>query len=633
MARLLSTLSAAGTWVTAGTLSKRVGTTERTIRNYVGEINARGIACVESSKFGYRLTGDAGGLAVQQVTTPSSQRTSFILSRMLNASGPISLFDLADELYISESTLTNTTLPALRKLLARFDMTLDMHDFQVQLGGTEKNLRRLIGYAATHSRSDYFTSVRSLRDMFPSYDVDQMLESLVGICQDSGLFLNNYALSNLLVHLIIILVRLRSGNSLQATSTVHTDEIIQDPELREAVRVCVGQIQEYAKSAFHVSPSKDDYRQMATLIALSSDVNPHGRLSRERIVSLAGEELFDAVTDALNVMRDRYGLGEFDEEFTVQLALHVHNACQRISYGVTCPNPIASQLKQDYAPVYDMAVFLVHRLSQTYDMEFSEDEIGFIAYHLGAYLESHKPGTQAMTCVVVFENYHDFADAFVRRIDETLHGELKVKAVLDVGDYLERRPPCDIVIATIGFPHIQPHTILLSPLLSNRSVRKIRDEINAVARERRSESARRYLQRYLVPELYLRNGSASNADDCIRLLGSLCVRHGFITDEFVSDVLLRESISNTAYTDVLAVPHAINKFAIRSFVAVLHNDEPIPWGDHSVNFIMLIGLDSQDIRYFQDVLDLIIEIFMSPERSSQALETRTYDELVRVLMA
>ena len=180
-------------------------------------------------------------------------------------------------------------------------------------------------------------------------------------------------------------------------------------------------------------------------------------------------------------------------------------------------------------------------------------------------------------------------------------------------------------------PHIQPHTILLSPLLSNRSIRRIRDEINDVSRERRAESARRYLQNYLVPELYLRNVPASDTGDCIRLLGELCVRQGFATKEFIDDVVLRESISNTAYTDILAVPHAINKFAIHSFVAVLHNDGPITWGDHSVNFVMLIGLSAQDVRYFQDVLDLIIDLFSSPEKSSQALETHDYGELIRAL--
>lgn len=633
MNRLLSALKSADTWVTAGTLSKRVGTTERTIRNYVGEINARRIAHVESSRLGYRLVREVTTANAAQPTwaNASSQRAPFVLSHILNTNEPISLFDLADELSVSESTLANTTLPALRKLLARFDVTLEVHDFRVSLGGTEKNLRRLIGYAATHSRSAYFTSARSLRDMFPSYDVDQMLESLVGICQDSGLFLNDYALNNLLVHLIVILVRLRSGNSLQSTSTVRTNEIIHDPELCEAVRVCVDQIQDYAEKTFHVRPGKDDYRQMATLIALSTDVDPHGRLSRERIVSLAGEDSFSTVVDAIEAMRERYGLESFDEEFTLQFALHVHNACQRISYDVTCPNPIAVQLKQDYAPIYDMAVYLVHRLSQAYGMEFSEDEIGFVAYHLGAYLESHKAGRQALTCVVVFENYHNFADAFVRQIDEALHGELEVKAVLDVSDYLERKPTCDIVIATIGLPHIQPHTILLSPLLSNRSIRRIRDEINDVSRERRAESARRYLQNYLVPELYLRNVPASDTGDCIRLLGELCVRQGFATKEFIDDVVLRESISNTAYTDILAVPHAINKFAIHSFVAVLHNDGPITWGDHSVNFVMLIGLSAQDVRYFQDVLDLIIDLFSSPEKSSQALETHDYGELIRAL--
>lgn len=636
MSQLIQTLEAAGTWVTCASLSRRIGTTERTVRNYVREVNARGVATIESSKLGYRIVSrpeQSGGAERSGASLHHSEpdRLFFVVSRLMNATEPLSLFDLADDLAVSESTLANTTIPALRKLLARFDLSLETSDFNVSIVGSEENLRRLVGYVAAHNKNEYFSSVQALKDMFPSYNVDQMLESMVGICQDSGLFLNNYALNNLLMHLIVILVRLRSGNTLVSYTNMHSSEIVRDLDRREAIIRCVDQIDEYAERSFGVKPSQEDYRQIVALISLSSDPYSNGSLTHARLVSIVGDDFYSQVLSAMESLRGRYGLEEFDEDFVLQFVLHLHNARQRIVYGVSCPNPIASQLKQDYAPVYDMSVFFAHQLSQETGLSFSEDEIGFVAYHLGAYLEAHKGGNPSTTCVVVFENYHDYADAFLDRLRDSLGEDLEVTAVLDSSDYLETRPNTDMVVTTIGLPKVRQHTVLVSPLLSKRNVRKIRDEIDIIRRERRADSARIYLQKYLSPKLYLRNQKASSPEEAIRLLSGVCEKNGYVTDEFVDDVLLRERMSSTAFTDILAVPHSINKFALHSFVAVLHNDDPIPWGDRSVNLVMLIGLSAQDVRYFQDVLDLIIDLFLSPEKSMEALSSDGYDAFVRVL--
>lgn len=636
--RLLATLrSASGAWVTAAALSKRVGTTERTVRNYISELNARGTAHIESSRLGYRLVEGEDGAALPKRTarTPQSaeDREYFVLSRIINAKSPVSVFDLSDELSVSESTLSGSTIPRLRKLLARFDLILETHDFTIAIRGSEENLRRLVGYAATHGHGSYFTSVRIIKQMFPGYDIDRMLERLVDICQESGLFLNNYALYNLLMHLIVILVRLRSGSSLDQKSPVATNQIVRDLRHREAIIHCMDRIEAYCIDSFHLRPSREDYRQVVTLIALSSDFYAQGELARDRLVEIVGQAFFGDVVGALDALRDRYRLAEFDEDFILQFSLHLHNAYQRVVYGVSCPNPIAAQLKQDYAPVYDMAVFVIHRLSQSMGVSFSEDEIGFIAYHLGSYLESHKPGNQRTSCVVIFESYHGFADSFMATLEDALHGELEVLATLGVDEYLRLLPACDMVITTIGFPYQHSHTVLVSPILSNRNVRKIRGEIDSIRHERRSTSALTYLQKYLAPELYLRNLRVDGVEDCIRALGRLCCERGFITEEFVEDVLLRERVSNTAFTDILAVPHPINKFALRSFVCVLHNDEPIPWGGRAVNFVLMIGLSPQDTHFFQDMLDLVIDLFLSPERSMQALASDTYGQFMAVLTA
>ena len=97
------------------------------------------------------------------------------------------------------------------------------------------------------------------------------------------------------------------------------------------------------------------------------------------------------------------------------------------------------------------------------------------------------------------------------------------------------------------------------------------------------------------------------------------------------DVLRRESFSSTAFTDVLAVPHAISRYADRSFIGVIHNDAPIPWSGRTVRFVLLVGIAEQDMKHFKAAFDLIIDLFSSPERTLELLRTDTFEEFCSLM--
>lgn len=229
MQRLVYILEHTTSWVPSGVLAKMLGTSERTVRNYIAELNETGALVIDSSKDGYRAApqrahtedkpGEADHTSAPKPQAPSStdvqpqksiaeKRRDFVLSRLINASGPISVFNLADELAVSESTLQNTVLPQVRKLVSPFSLHLSNHDFKLELTGTEINKRKMLGHIAIQNANGYFTSATTLQEMFPNFDIKNILNKLVEICQRSELLINNYALNNLLVHVLVIVVRL-----------------------------------------------------------------------------------------------------------------------------------------------------------------------------------------------------------------------------------------------------------------------------------------------------------------------------------------------------------------------------------------------------------------------------------------
>ena len=653
MQRLVYILERTTSWVSSGVLAKMLGTSERTVRNYIAELNETGTLRIDSSKDGYRAAPQHAGIAAKPQETsrtdapePSvpapaevhpqkstaEKRRDVVLSRLINASEPISVFDLADELAISESTLQNTVLPQVRKLISPFSLHLSNHDFKLELTGTESNKRKMLGHIAIQNANGYFTSAATLQEMFPSFDIKSILNKLVQICQRSELLINNYALNNLLVHVLVIVVRLQSNNELgEHAHLIDAERLVRTFRQGDAILRCADAISHYFEDEFSCSMPESDFQQITLLIALSVERYSYDELSFDNLARLMDRSFVDAVANIAAQTFTRYGIGRLDEAFLLQLTLHMYNVYQRAVYHVSYPNPLAGQIKSEYAPVYDMAVYFAHQFSQRFGISVSENEIAFIAFHIGAYLERSSTPDDKATGVVIVEEYHDFARQLVDDLEAALSDELAIIGVMSCEAYLASHPTCDVVITTIDVPVTHGTKILIGPILTSQNLRKLRDKLADVLEAKRRRHAYAFLKRALRPDLFIRNMYLQgDMDAYIDYLGSLCQAHGLATAEFIRDVHLRERVSSTAFTDCLAIPHSIDTYAAQSFIAVLHNDTAIPWGRHDVNFVLLIGIAREDMGFFRDALDIIIELFSSVDDTMRLMQTDTFEEFVRV---
>lgn len=651
MQRLVYLLEHASSWVSSQAIAKMLGTSERTVRNYITELNQSGTVRIASSKEGYRIVTardhkQEEELYGQRAVTKPAMRTlrsvepsqqnvagtrrDHVLSRLINASEPISIYDLANELHISESTLANSVLPRVRTLIAPFSLHVENHDFMVRLTGSEKDKRRMLGHIAIQNANGYFTSTATLQEMFPNFDVSEIMNQLVAICQSSELLINTFALNNLLVHILVIVIRLKSNNELgDNDGLIDTGELVRTFKQGDAILKCANDISEHFERTFGCSVPESDFQQIVLLIALSVERYTYNELTFDKLATLMDQQFVDTVTSIASDMSERYDIELSDETFLLQLVVHMYNVYQRAVYHVSYPNPLAGQIKSEYAPVYDMAVYFAHRFARSYSIKISENEIAFIAFHIGAFLERSAAPDDKATAIVIVEQYHDFARQLVDDLEKALSEELTIIAVMSCDGYLAGHPESDVVITTTDVPVERALKILIGPILSKQNLRKIRDKLSDVLEAKRRGKAHRFLRSVLTPELYLRNVQLQGGPDAyIDYLGSLAVASGVVNRGFVRDVHLREQVSSTAFTDCVAIPHSIDTYAARSFIAVLHNDVAIPWGRHNVNFVLLIGIAKADMPFFRDALDIIIELFSSVDATMRLMQTDTFDEFV-----
>lgn len=642
--RLVNVLAESPSWVSAPVLGRVLGVSDRSIRSYVGELNAGGRVSIESSQEGYRLVpdnsrGSADGEATSSLQAEGASdiaraRRNKVCVELLNATGELSVYELADELHVSESTVLNSVMPRVRELFGRFGVQVEGHGFRFSARGSEQDKRRALGHLATHDTHSYFTSAETLSQLFPDFDVEGLMRKAVELTQRSDLVINNYALNNLLVHLLIIIARLREGNELSGRDELPLDaeRLLEKTGQRKEVAHLADGLAGLASEEFGCHIPEDDYRQIELLVLMSAERYAYADLDLERLSQLVDKPLLDSVRSISELVADRYGIERFDDEFLLQLSLHMYNVYQRSVFGVRCPNPLAAQIKRDYAPVYDMAVLFCLQFSRMNGIEVNEDEIAFVAFHIGAYLERAKGPADAVSCVVVLEDYHDFSRDVLKRLEQSFGDEIVVSDVMGATRYLATRPPSDLLVTTLDIPASHPHKANIGPIVTRQSLHRVRVELDKIEEDRRTKRARAFLRGVLAPELYVRDATYESAEECIRAMSGLCVAAGMAREGLADDVMARERTSSTAFTDELAVPHPITSHAERSFVCVLHADRPIAWDrQHNVRFVLLMDIVEQDMHLFRSTFDLIVERFSNVESVAALAGTRTFGEFLDVL--
>jgi lichenan operon transcriptional antiterminator len=155
--------------------------------------------------------------------------------------------------------------------------------------------------------------------------------------------------------------------------------------------------------------------------------------------------------------------------------------------------------------------------------------------------------------------------------------------------------------------------VVVAPFPTDPDLDRIRNEVASVRRARRRARLAASLSRYIAPELFVRGLRGLDRDGAIRMLGERMIAAGVIDDAYVEGALERERMSSTAFTEHLAVPHAMTMSARHTAIAIAVDDAPIDWGGAQVNVVALIAFAESGRAEFQEVFDQFVEAFSERE--------------------
>ena len=625
--RLAEVLASADGWTTASALATRLDVTARTIRSYVARANEGGRTLIESGPDGYRLDRAAWAEHVARASATTAEgspaaRLARLILDLVDAPDGLDVHAAADELHVSESTI-EADLGRVRTRLDGTGLRLRREGATVRLEGPESAMRRLISALVREEGDRGVLGFDELRRSFPA--MDGFRDELVAALDAAGYAPNEYTLDDVLLHLAIALDRIGRDRHLgdgpgeagpmgatEARQPSDAAPASPSPPPSAGAEPLAGIVGDLVVSHFGTALDPAELDHISRLVAT--------RAATRRVDAVPAEGAAGGISARVVVLQEivrrisaDYLIELGDDEFINRLALHVDNLAVRAADRSYSRNPLTAAIKAAYPLIYDLAVYLASELGRLEGITVNDDEIAYLAMHLGAHLERTRSRGETVRVGVAAPEYHDARTMLLERLRSATGDDVELVALGSAASASPGDADIELLVSVIPPARPHAHTVLVAPFPTEGDLERVRSELARIRIARRRARLAATLSRTTGPELFVRGMRGLSRDDVIRMLGDRMIDAGLIDSSYVDGALERERMSSTAFTELLAVPHAMTMTATRSAIAFAIDDVPIDWGGSRVHVVALIAFAESGRAEFQEVFDQFVEAFSEPE--------------------
>lgn len=415
---------------------------------------------------------------IQQLDTSeytAEERKVLIACKLLENDEPVKLFSLSYDLQAAIPTIRND-LDELEDWIINNGITLiRKRGYGVEIAGTERAKRRAISILAqdhlddsvlfgSHAESTISDPVsQQLLDMVGRDQFFQIEKALWKLDEIRPTSLSESRYTKLLIRLSIHLTRYHRGKR------VHADEILeQEWNNVSADKKLYNIVTEYLQ--LKLPPEEE-----AIIIDLLKQWNDSTNMDQD-IQFYKDFIHLDSISQLIREVGKRVDVN-FDQDRSLKEGLlqHIVPVYQKIQNGEYIRNPLVSQIKKDYAKLFESVAASVRQVFR--EISIPDEEVGYLVMHFGAALERIQQISMRVKALLVCTSGIGSSKLLAVRIQKELP---QIDLLAHISWYEVTRVPrndYDIIISTVDLPLLADQYIKISPLLTSDEVDKLRDFI------------------------------------------------------------------------------------------------------------------------------------------------------------
>lgn len=625
---LLQYLIAHPTTMTSKALANALSISVRSVKTYVTEINALAKQkVILSSKQGYHLLTDVAKELLNEqhndIPQTSDERMLFIIKKLLlKHYAHLDIYALCDKLFVSYSTI-KTDIARMNNAFANFHVSFTCENDIVHLHGEEKNKRKLVSYVMFEETEQQFMDTSIITDSFQDIDMQEVTSIIRSTFQSYHYYINDFSFTNLLLHVAIMIDRIRKGN------TVTTDKVDFTIESKEEVAL-VNELCTQLSQYFHIHFNESETFEVYMLFKTNANYSLPS--SEEKLTSLVGMDVLNLTKDIVRHIRTLYYIDLDQESFITPFSLHLKNLLLRLQQNTYTKNPMVESIRQSCPTVYDIAVYIAYVLQEHCHKPIPEDEVTFLALHIGAEIERQKMNDTKIQCILLCPDYQDIKTALYNTLLIHFGNQINIIRTISYEDELTSLHNYSLLITTIPLHRMIHRTIVqVPPFVSQLNMSHIQSAIEDVHTNRKKYILRKNFQQFFSPDLFTVDSTIRKRDDIIHLMSDKMERLEYVDASFEANVMKREHAASTAFFHI-AIPHAMELEALRTCIGVAISREGIEWNQHHVHVVLLVAINKVDKRIFHDVYEALVMLFSEQEMVDNIREVTDFSAFRELIM-
>lgn len=622
-------------FVSSKALSQKIGVSSRTIRDDIkqltNELEAEGITIFSIPGKGYCINRQDKENANQyyaekmkeKKTIPvfPDSRISYILQILLFADKAIPLDEIAEEMYVSRSTIEKDFVAVEEWLVAQKLHLAKKPAVGIQVAGSEIDLR----YAMVNCLLDqHHRHGGSLDELLHGMSDDTQImavQKIISKIQHAyGFFLSDIDHNHLTIYLCIALFRITQKHGFQLPMK-DARRIFTNTEYQIAEQIAA-----MVEGAFNIIFSDAEKICLAQYLMqmhlFGVEDFPVQRVEEEDLI-----EFMKRVV-ALNEKQYQAVFVE-DDELVFSLVLYLKSLLNRKKHKIHSKNPSLHEIKEVYPESLEMAVATAKAIEQAYQVQCSEDEVGDIALYYCAATERIKireAKTQRRVVIICSSGIggSQLLAVKIRRYFPYLMVD-GIYPAYRLEEALKKTP--DFIISTIPLPQQKIPVVQVSHLLSDEDfihMRKFLDDAVQLDGGQDTES----FTRLFSQDLFSAGIDIKQRDEVLYFLCGKLVKEGCADEDFVQAVMERELIFSTAIGNMVAIPHALPGHSLGSNIVVGILNKPIAWGDENVQLVFLLNIDTTSENQFKRIFEHLYDVVNSKNKVNRLLKADSFDQFM-----
>ncbi len=590
-------------------LADRLGVSEKTVRNEIKELNAKAEKIKMQKGRGYYLTDrDWAKETLANYKDNGLDRDILILKTILTGE-KVNFFELADQFYISESTLSKTIVKLNSIMYEDFNSRIIRKNNHLFLDRDATTKRKILTHFLLNEVDNQDFDISVIDHYLENIDVYTLKDLLLAHIEGRNIKILDYAFITLLLHIALILERKKTGINYAQES---------GPALKTDGKSHVAELCVQLEREFNLNLTAEDRETIELLFEIKSD---SGTIEKDITPYISFVEL------ALEELAENYDFDfKNDEALIHKLANHFRGLEVRCSHNSYTRNPLLLEIQKKFTLIYDMSSSIADYFQEKTGFRVSEDEIGYIALHIIGALEKIKevhlnigiinPFDASLTKMIADDILRKYADATFTSV-----------SMFDIHhvNFIN----FDLVISFVQMEWKYDTPILfIDHYLTDKTAHKIDFTIKEVRKKKVYGDFK--IKNYFSEKIFFPDLNILSKNKVLKFLANSLFENGYTNENFLTFVQRREEVSPTSFGKPYAIPHPVKKIALKNGIAVGILRNPIDWGNGKVKIIFLFSLH-ESFDQVPKLYDYLLNALDNPEKFNQLTQAKTFKEFIAIL--